>query len=39
MEFAICMKGDIGPERTKALCRQAELAGFTNCWFYDSHIL
>jgi len=39
MEFAICLKGDIGPARTKALCRQAELAGFTTCWFYDSHIL
>ncbi len=39
MEFAICLKGDIGPKRTKALCRQAELAGFTTCWFYDSHVL
>lgn len=39
MEFAICMKGDIGPDRTKALCRQAELAGFSSCWFYDSHVL
>ena len=39
MEFAICFKGDIGPERTKALCRQAEIAGFTHAWFYDSHIL
>jgi len=39
MEFAICLKGDMGPKRTKAICRQAELAGFTTCWFYDSHIL
>lgn len=39
MEFAICLKGDMGPKRTKAICRQAEIAGFTTCWFYDSHVL
>jgi probable F420-dependent oxidoreductase len=39
MEFGICFKGDIDPKRTVALCRQAEIAGFTYGWFYDSHIL
>ena len=39
MEFAITFKGDISPQRTVALCRQAELAGFRYAWFYDSHIL
>ena len=39
MDFAICLKGDMDPKRTKAICRQAELAGFSSCWFYDSHIL
>ncbi|MBO9395892.1 TIGR03842 family LLM class F420-dependent oxidoreductase [Shimia sp. R9_2] len=39
MEFGICFKGFVEPERAKALVRQAENAGFTYCWFYDSHIL
>jgi probable F420-dependent oxidoreductase len=39
MEFGICFKGDISPQRTVALCKQAEVAGFTYAWFYDSHIL
>lgn len=39
MEFGICFKGDISPTRTVALCRQAEEAGFTYGWLYDSHIL
>lgn len=39
MEFAICFKGDISPKRTVALCRQAEVAGFTYGWFFDSHVL
>ena len=39
MDFAICLKGDMGTKRTKAICHQAELAGFSHCWFYDSHIL
>lgn len=39
MEFGICFKGDISPKRTAALARQAEVAGFTYGWFFDSHIL
>jgi probable F420-dependent oxidoreductase len=39
MEFAITFKGDIDPRRTVALCQQAEQAGFTYAWFFDSHIL
>ncbi len=39
MEFAICFKGFVEPKRARALVRQAENAGFTYCWFYDSHIL
>lgn len=39
MEFAITFKGDIDPKRTVALCKQAEVAGFSYAWFYDSHIL
>lgn len=39
MEFGITFKGFVSPERARALVRQAENAGFTYCWFYDSHIL
>ena len=39
MEFAICFKGTVTPDRARYLVRQAETAGFTYCWFYDSHIL
>ncbi|MEL6170994.1 MAG: TIGR03842 family LLM class F420-dependent oxidoreductase [Pseudomonadota bacterium] len=39
MEFAICFKGFMEPNRAKYLVRQAEEAGFTYCWLYDSHIL
>ncbi len=39
MEFAITFKGDMEPERTKALCQQAEAAGFSYAWFFDSHVL
>ncbi|MEN0000222.1 MAG: TIGR03842 family LLM class F420-dependent oxidoreductase [Pseudomonadota bacterium] len=39
MEFGICFKGVIEPDRAKALVRLAEYSGFTYCWFYDSHIL
>ena len=39
MEFGICFKGEMEPNRMKAVVRQAENAGFTYCWFYDSHIL
>src|SRR5699024_7703042 len=39
MEFAITFKGDISPKRTVALCKQAEVAGFSYAWFFDSHVL
>jgi probable F420-dependent oxidoreductase len=39
MEFGITFKGFVEPDRARALVRQAENAGFTYCWFYDSHIL
>lgn len=39
MEFGITFKGEASPARMRALVRQAENAGFTYCWFYDSHIL
>ncbi|MEM7519618.1 MAG: TIGR03842 family LLM class F420-dependent oxidoreductase [Pseudomonadota bacterium] len=39
MEFGICFKGFVEPERARALVRLAEFNGFTYCWFYDSHIL
>ena len=39
MDFGITFKGGVRPERARALVRQAENAGFTYCWFYDSHIL
>jgi len=39
MEFGITFKGDITPRRTVELCKQAEQAGFTYAWFFDSHIL
>jgi probable F420-dependent oxidoreductase len=39
LEFAITFKGDIDPKRTIALCRQAELAGFSHAYFFDSHVL
>ena len=39
MDFGICFKGFVDHKRAKALVRQAENAGFTYCWFYDSHIL
>lgn len=39
MEFGITFKGDIDPKRTAALCTQAEVAGFTYGWFFDSHVL
>jgi probable F420-dependent oxidoreductase len=39
MEFGICFKGFVSPQRARYLVRQAEAAGFTHCWFYDSHIL
>lgn len=39
MEFGITFKGFVSPDRARTLARQAEAAGFTHCWFYDSHIL
>lgn len=39
MEFAICFKGFVTPDRARSLVREAEAAGFTHCWFYDSHVL
>lgn len=39
MDFAICFKGFVAPQRARQLVKQAESAGFTYCWFYDSHIL
>jgi probable F420-dependent oxidoreductase len=39
VEFAITFKGDIPLERTVALCKQAEVAGFDYAWFFDSHVL
>lgn len=39
MDFGITFKGDISPQRTIALCKQAEVAGFKYGWFFDSHVL
>src|SRR5256885_15348665 len=39
LEFAITFKGDIDAKRTIALCKQAEIAGFKQAWFFDSHVL
>ena len=39
MEFGICFKGHVSPQRARYLVRQAEEGGFSYCWFYDSHIL
>ncbi|MEM9709510.1 MAG: TIGR03842 family LLM class F420-dependent oxidoreductase [Pseudomonadota bacterium] len=39
MEFGITFKGVVEPSRARYLVRQAEEAGFSYCWFYDSHIL
>lgn len=39
MDFGITFKGFISPERARNLAKQAEEAGFTHCWFYDSHVL
>ncbi|MBD1558578.1 TIGR03842 family LLM class F420-dependent oxidoreductase [Vibrio sp. S9_S30] len=39
MDFGITFKGFISPQRARNLAKQAEEAGFTHCYFYDSHIL
>lgn len=39
MDFGICFKGDIPPERTVKLAKAAEKGGFSYVWTFDSHIL
>jgi alkanesulfonate monooxygenase SsuD/methylene tetrahydromethanopterin reductase-like flavin-dependent oxidoreductase (luciferase family) len=39
LEFAITFKADMPPDRIVKLTRQAEAAGFTYGWSFDSHIL
>ena len=39
LEFAITFKADMPPTRIVNLTRQAEAAGFTYGWSFDSHIL
>ncbi len=39
MEFGFTLKPDHSIERTLALARQAEAAGFSHGWLFDSHVL
>ncbi|HUA14255.1 MAG TPA: TIGR03842 family LLM class F420-dependent oxidoreductase [Verrucomicrobiae bacterium] len=39
MQFGITLKPDISVERIVGLTRQAESAGFTYGWVFDSHVL
>jgi probable F420-dependent oxidoreductase len=39
LEFAITFKPNMTPERIVNLTRQAEAAGFTYGWIFDSHVL
>ncbi len=39
MQFGFTLKPDHSIERTLALTRQAEAAGFSHGWLFDSHIL
>ena len=39
MQFGFTLKPEHTPERTLALTRQAEDAGFTYGWLFDSHVL
>lgn len=39
MDFGITLKPDLSIPRTIALTRQAEAAGFTFGWIFDSHVL
>jgi probable F420-dependent oxidoreductase len=39
MEFGITFKPDMAIERIVSLTRQAETAGFTYGWMFDSHVL
>ena len=39
MQFGFTIKPDHSIERTVALTRQAEAAGFTHGWLFDSHVI
>src|SRR5436190_18622875 len=39
MQFGFTLKPEHTPERTLALTRQAEAAGFEYGWLFDSHVL
>ncbi len=39
MDFGITLKPDMHPERAVALAQQAEAAGFSYGWLFDSHVL
>ena len=39
LDFGITFKGDMSPERTVALTKRAEEAGFKYVWAFDSHVL
>ncbi len=39
LSFGITLKPDMAPERIVALTRQAEAAGFSYGWLFDSHVL
>src|SRR6188508_3579660 len=39
MQFGFTLKPEHTPERTLALTRQAEAAGFDYGWLFDSHVL
>jgi hypothetical protein len=39
LTFGITLKPDMTPQRVVALARQAEAAGFTYGWLFDSHVL
>ena len=39
MQFGFTLKPEHTPERTLALTRQAEAAGFDHGWLFDSHVL
>src|SRR5260370_38314762 len=39
LSFGFTIKPDMAPARVVALTRQAEAAGFTYGWIFDSHVL
>src|SRR3974390_2517235 len=39
LDFAINLKPDMPPDRIVALTKQAETAGFSYGWLFDSHVL